>query len=291
MLGEDQTWGNVTTNPFTVSGPVSGPGRLTIIGSYTIQVPAADTGSATRPETHAGTGSIVLTGANTYTGGTVVSSGTLVADKPRRLRDRPRRGPRAAGGDPHKRRRHRRRGEHRGRGERTRGFRRGRHGARRRRIERVHGRSTGRWAWERGGRVRLPGGTLTAKGGIVNEGTVRVERGGALAVGAGHPFVNGGVLEIMDNRFSLSAAFTNRGTVIDGSAVPTQSASLAGGVLSLKVEGRAGRAYQLQRGPSLTGGDFTNVGPPQSTAADAVLTFVDDKPDAARGFYRVRATP
>ena len=144
---------------------------------------------------------------------------------------------------------------------------------------------------ERGGRVRLPGGTLTAKGGIVNEGTVRVERGGGLAVGTGRPFVNEGVLEVMDGYFSLPAAFTNRGAVIDGSALPTRTASLVGGVLTLTVEGRAGRAYQLQRGPSLAGGDFTNVGPPQSPVEDAVLTFVDDKPDAARGFYRVRPTP
>lgn len=290
VLGDDQTWGNVTTNTFTATGPVSGPGRLTMTGSYTIQVPVADTGNATRLETHSGTGPIVLTGANTYTGGTTIRSGTLVANNPggsatgpggvRVLPGAVLTNDGGVGGEVN-----------------IEGTANG-HGVFAGAVTvRDGGQLSGPMTVkgplnvERGGRVRLPGGTLTAQGGIVNEGTVRLESGGALALGAGHPFINGGVLEVVDNRFSLPAAFTNWGAVIDGSAVPTQTASLAGGVLTLTVDGRSGHAYQLQRGPSLSGGDFTDVGPPQSPVENAVLTFVDDKPDAARGFYRVRATP
>ena len=57
-LATAQTWSNVSTSPFTVSGNVSGTGGLTV----------------------GGTGKIVLSGNNTYTGGTTISGGTLVAD-------------------------------------------------------------------------------------------------------------------------------------------------------------------------------------------------------------------
>ena len=55
VLGSAQTWSNVSTNPFTVSGNVSGGGMLNI----------------------GGTGVIVLSGNNGFTNQTNVSSGTL----------------------------------------------------------------------------------------------------------------------------------------------------------------------------------------------------------------------
>ena len=54
-LGANQTWTNAGSNPFTVSGAVSGASDLTTNGA------------------------IALAGVNTYTGGTTVSSGTLSA--------------------------------------------------------------------------------------------------------------------------------------------------------------------------------------------------------------------
>ena len=47
VLGVDQTWGNVSASPLTVSGEVSGARALTITGSYTIQAPVSDTSSST----------------------------------------------------------------------------------------------------------------------------------------------------------------------------------------------------------------------------------------------------
>ena len=77
-LGSEQTWGNVSASPFTVSGVVSGAHALTIVGACTIQAPVSASGSATVNQTYSGTGPIVLLGANTYGGGTTISSGTLV---------------------------------------------------------------------------------------------------------------------------------------------------------------------------------------------------------------------
>ena len=75
-LGANQTWGNVSSNSLTVSGAISGAGNLTFTGSYSIQV-ATGVGNGTTAQTGSGTGAFVLTGANSYTGSTTISSGTL----------------------------------------------------------------------------------------------------------------------------------------------------------------------------------------------------------------------
>ncbi len=85
-LGADQTWGNVSSNKFTVSGVISGSGNLTITGGYSVQTAGAFTANAstsfeivaTNTSTVTGTGAILLAGNNTYTGTTTVTSGTLI---------------------------------------------------------------------------------------------------------------------------------------------------------------------------------------------------------------------
>ena len=75
-LTADQTWGNVSANPLTISGRVSGSNNLTIVGSYSLYTGASSSSIAAQTVNGAG-GGIVLTGANTYTGATTISSGTL----------------------------------------------------------------------------------------------------------------------------------------------------------------------------------------------------------------------
>jgi autotransporter-associated beta strand protein len=90
VLGANQTWGNVSSNPFIVSGAISGTNGLTIVGAYTLFNPGVYTPNPSNNTTYAtytttatnyiGTGSIVLAGNNSYTGGTIVNSGTLVVN-------------------------------------------------------------------------------------------------------------------------------------------------------------------------------------------------------------------
>jgi len=78
-LSAAQTWGNVSSNPFTVSGVVSGSNNLTTTGSYTTYNPGSSVSGVNLPtaNTYVVSGSIVLAGNNTYTGTTTISSGTL----------------------------------------------------------------------------------------------------------------------------------------------------------------------------------------------------------------------
>jgi autotransporter-associated beta strand protein len=89
VLGANQTWANVSTNDFIVGGLVSGPYILTISGSFTLYQPGIYTPNpanttyasyTTIATNYAGSGAIVLSGDNSYTGGTFVNNGTLVVD-------------------------------------------------------------------------------------------------------------------------------------------------------------------------------------------------------------------
>jgi autotransporter-associated beta strand protein len=89
VLGGSQIWGNVSSNAFDVSGIISGTNALTIAGAYTFYNPGVftpDPGN-TFDETYTtvitnyvGTSAIVLSGQNAYSGGTIVSSGTLMVN-------------------------------------------------------------------------------------------------------------------------------------------------------------------------------------------------------------------
>jgi len=90
VLGANQTWGNVSSSPFTVSGAVSGTNNLTIVGAYTLYNPGVYTPNPSNNTTYAtyttvatnyvGTGSVILAGNNSYSGNTIVNNGTLVVN-------------------------------------------------------------------------------------------------------------------------------------------------------------------------------------------------------------------
>ena len=289
-LGSDQTWGNVSASPFTVSGVVSGAHALTVVGACTIQAPVSASGSATVNQTDSGTGPIVLLGANTYGGGTTVSSGTLVVGNTGGSGTGSGGVSVAAGGTL----------TNNGRisggvilggnaggngifgGAVTVG-----NGAVFSAASTVNGPLT----VASGGLVALSGNcTLNADGGVVNNGTIRLERGAQLVVGNGGTFTNNGTLDIMTGGFSAPAGFTNHGTVIDSGVVRITGVNVAGGVLTLSMNGYSGHSYQLQRSNSLTGTAFANLDSPQSGTTGSTLTFTDSV-SSAHGFYRVQVDP
>jgi autotransporter-associated beta strand protein len=271
FLDADQAWGNVSSNPFTVNGVISGAHALRVTGAYSIQVPAR-TGNATGTQTYSGTGAIVLSGPNTYSGGTTVNSGTLLVSN-------------TSGS---------------GTGSGAVSVARGATFTNNGRVSgpiNISGTADGNGTFDgaitvgNGGLIVLSSGTLKANAGIVNDGTVRLPPGTELVLGAGATFTNNGTLDMASGTFSIPARFINNGVVFNSSVVKARSVNLAGGKLTLTVDGVPGHTYQLQRGDALTSNTFADIGVPQSGATGASLTFTDNHPIPKLGFYRVRMTP
>ena len=243
-VNNNQVWGNVSSNHFTVSGNVSGNYGLTLTSSYTVQAPTSATAAGTDPtaatmtQTGSGTGTFVLSGNNTYTGGTTMRRGMVIVNN-------------ASGSGT-------------GRGPVS--------------VEKsatlvndgriagdvtVDGAIGGSGTFDgavtvdaggtftgaatvggvlkvnAGGLVDLADGTLAVRGGVVNDGIIRLECGAALAVnGTAAPagpkqrisaptFVNNGMLDIIAGSFSAPAGFTNNGVIIDATAVQARSVGMA----------------------------------------------------------------
>ncbi len=236
VAGVEQTWGNVSSNPLTISGNISGTGNITTTSSYTIQAPVSASNSGTTAQTYTGTGTIVMSGVNTNSGGITVKTGTLLVNNPSGS---------GTGTGPVKVARGGIlvndgsisgsvvvRGAARGSG--TFG------GA----VTVKAGGSfcgaatiRGRLSIEAGAVVALSGGTLTASGGMMNHGTVRLTHGARLAVSSladrrtdrpgavvgergtvsaadrAATFINNGTLNIIRGGFSAPDGFANRGVV------------------------------------------------------------------------------
>ena len=133
-----------------------------------------------------------------------------------------------------------------------------------------------------GGSVTLSGGTLTANGGVLNHGTIRLRRSAALVAGNDGTFANrsGGILDINDGR-----------VIFDCGAIKVKSVNLGDGALSVTIDGYSGHTYQLQRSDTWESGGFSNVGAAQAGVTGSVLGFADCSPSPSQGFYRVQVDP
>lgn len=140
-----------------------------------------------------------------------------------------------------------------------------------------------------GGVCEVEAATLQVQGPITNAGTLRILRGGSLQ--ALHAdFVNDGLLDLISGTAALPAGFVNHGIVLDSSAVRTTGAELAQNQFIVRVASHDGHRYQLQRSTSLANEVFAAVGPVQSGATGAELTFSVTAREAS-GFYRVVVDP
>ncbi len=214
--------------------------------------------------TKQGTGTLMLNGANTYTGATTISAGTLRAGNLAALGS----GPVAVGS-----------------------------GATLTGAVSLNG----QLSVASGGLVKLTAGTLSAKAGLINNGVIRVAQGAALAV-SGAPFTNNGVLDVMTGSFTAANGFTNNGVVYDSSVIRAESINYggAGNPVSISIAGYPGHSYRLLKSAALTT-TFTPAGLPDQSVAEntasnpapppTVLTFTDTDPSAGQGFYRIVVDP
>ena len=288
-LGSAQTWGNVSSHNFTVSGQVSGPQALTISGSYSLQLQVGTTG-ATNTQTFVGTGAIVLSGANTYSGGTTVSSGTLVVSNPggsgtgtgpvsvagaATLSDNG-----TVGGALTLN----------GTGNGNGAFGSAvtvESGA----VFSASGSIAGQLTVASGGLVMvISGGTLSVAGGVINNGTIRLEQGASLVVGSQQTFTNNGTLDVITGSFSATGGFINNGVVLDSRLIQVTGTSFSAGTFTVTINSYAGHTYQLQSSASLAG-TFTNLGAAQSGTTGTMLTFTDPGASSPQNFYRITVDP
>jgi autotransporter-associated beta strand protein len=144
---------------------------------------------------------------------------------------------------------------------------------------------------DNGGIADLNGGTLTFNAAVTNNGLFILSNGAQLA-GNGSSFTNNGTLDIITaGTFNPPAGFINNGTIVDKSVVKPQTVGFTGSGLTLTIASYTGHTYQLQKAATPNATDFANVGNAQQGSTNTVLTFNDPIPPATHEFYRVAVNP
>lgn len=142
-----------------------------------------------------------------------------------------------------------------------------------------------------GGIVDLTGCTLTVNGAITNNGLFILSNGARLA-GSSPSFTNNGTLDIITaGTFTPPTGFVNNGVIIDSSVVKTKAIQKTGNSITITIDSYTGHTYQLQKSTTLAANSFSNIGASQQGNTNNVLTFTDPSATGVRGFYRIVVNP
>jgi rhamnogalacturonan endolyase len=133
------------------------------------------------------------------------------------------------------------------------------------------------------------GQQLVVNGSFTNHGTLQLLAGTAIAVSGS--FVNHGTIDLITSPNGLPPGLINNGVIINSSSVVIQSIDLTDGEVVIAIQTVANHGYQLQRSPSLGAPVWTDIGS-QEPGNGSVVTLVDS-PAAQSGqfFYRVLVAP
>ena len=141
-----------------------------------------------------------------------------------------------------------------------------------------------------GGVVDLTGGTFTINNAVTNDGLFILSNGSQLA-GVTSFTNNGTLDIITAGAFTPPENFMNNGVILDSSAVQTASAALSGSTFTVTINSYSYHTYQLQESTSPDGNSFTNLGSPEQGSTGNVLTFTDPNATGASHYYRIFVSP
>jgi rhamnogalacturonan endolyase len=133
------------------------------------------------------------------------------------------------------------------------------------------------------------GSNLIVNGNLTNTGFMQFTSGSGIQCSG--TFTNSGTLDLTTGLQSLPAGFINNGKVYDSSVVKVQALTTSGNDLQFTLYTISGHNYQLQRTASLTSPTWSNVGSAlPGSNANQTLTDVGGA-TSSQSFYRIVVTP
>jgi autotransporter-associated beta strand protein len=145
---------------------------------------------------------------------------------------------------------------------------------------------------DNGGIVDLTGGTFTVNNSITNNGLFILSNSSQLA-GTTSFTNNGTLDIITDGPFTPPAAFVNNGVILDSSVVKVKTAQKSGATFIITVDSYTGHTYHLQSSTSPDANSFANVTgvASQQGSTGNVLTFSEANATGPSEFYRILVSP